>query len=105
MNDPRIGVFADGGGVETWPLVTITGRAYTRPVSTTRLTPRYFCVTDNDPISVDERDALIAELRDLCREAITPAVVKIKQSGSPRADFAAYQASQAIPGITEGQDE
>lgn len=68
MTDPRIGKKAQDGAVEVWPAVTITGRAYVRPVSMTSLGGGYFCVTDNEPITSDERDALIAALKEMVSE-------------------------------------
>lgn len=100
MNDPRIGTFNDDGSVNTWPEVTITGRSYTRPVSTTRLSGAYFCVTDNDPAIIEERDALLAELRARCG-VVTPEHVQVPQTGDPAQDFADYQASQDVPGFSK----
>lgn len=66
--DNRIGTYNDDGSVQSWPVVTITGRSYRRPVSITRLSARHFCVTDNEPVTVDQRDALIASLKEQVHE-------------------------------------
>lgn len=66
--DPRIGKRNADGSIAVWPETTITGRGYIRPVSMTSLGGGYFCVTDNEPITSDERDALIAALKEMVSE-------------------------------------
>jgi hypothetical protein len=69
MIDERLGKVGQDGAVESWPAVTITGRAYVRPVSAmVKLGGGYFAVIDDDPIPFTELEALIEVLKEQVNE-------------------------------------
>lgn len=61
---------------ERYPLVTMAGRNYRRPVVKIRLDDKHFCIKDNS-LSHDEQLARIEELKAVLSKS-TPKVTKAK---------------------------